>query len=141
MLAASDTQRCRIAHVEDNPADVFLLRHALDTYEISYELDVLPDGLRAMQYVEGIDRGEMRTPDLFILDLNLPIHNGLEVLKRIRASARIAAVPTVILTTSEAEPDWEAAWNLGVELYLRKPTNLDDFTQLGRPLKALIQRF
>ena len=127
-----------ITVVEDNPADVYLLRHALNAHNVNYEMKVLSDGRQAMEYVDAAEKENFEYPELVILDLNLPVCGGLEVLEHIRMSPRLAHVRAVILTTSEARQDRERADALGIEMYLHKPTNLDDFIRLGAPLKLLL---
>ncbi|MCC6590152.1 MAG: response regulator [Bryobacterales bacterium] len=127
-----------IVLVEDNPADVFLFEYALRAHEVGYQLTVFPDGQRAMDFVEQAHRGDVPRPDLFVLDLNLPIYSGLEVLRKIRESPRLQSCKAIILTTSNAPQDRDQATALGISLYLQKPTNLDAFAELGRRLKQAL---
>lgn len=131
-------EKSTIVLVEDNPADVFLFEYALRAHEVLYQLTVFPDGQRAMDFVDQAHRGDVPRPDLFVLDLNLPIYSGLEVLQKIRESPRLKSCKAVILTTSNAPQDREQATALGISLYLQKPTNLDAFADLGRPLKQTL---
>lgn len=134
------TEKPTIVLVEDNPADVFLFEYALKAHEVRYQLQVFADGQRAMDFVEQAHRGDVPRPDLFVLDLNLPIYSGLDVLRKIRESPRLQTCKAVILTTSNAPQDRDQASALGISLYLQKPTNLDAFAELGRPLKEALSR-
>lgn len=127
-----------IVLAEDNPADVFLFEYALKSHDVDYELVVCRDGHEAMAYVEGAHAGSNPMPQLFVLDLNLPIYTGFDVLKKIRESSRLQGCRAVILTTSDGPRDREEAASLGITMYLQKPTNLDDFTELGAPFKKLL---
>ncbi len=123
--------------VEDNSADVLLVREALGTQNLDGELMVLSDGEQALDFIKAVDAGEQRCPDLFILDLNLPKRSGWDVLERIRESAcRVA--PLVVLTSSDNEKDKENAARLGVSRYVRKPTRLAEFLSLGKVFAAMI---
>ena len=132
------TDKPTIVLVEDNPADVFLFEYALRAHQVPYQLTVFGDGQRAMDFVEQAHRGDVPRPDLFVLDLNLPVYSGLEVLRKIRESPRLQSCKAVILTTSNAPQDRDQASALGISLYLQKPTNLDAFAELGRPLKQAL---
>jgi CheY-like chemotaxis protein len=121
---------------EDNPADVYLLREALAA-ECAGEIDVVvaQDGEEALDFVQG--RGAFHAagrPDLIILDLNLPKSDGNDVLKAIRETASLSAVPVVILTSSDSPRDRAAAERLGANHYITKPSDLDDFLALGGQL-------
>lgn len=139
-MARSGTGKTQVLLIEDNPADVFLFRYALDTHDVCYDLSVLTDGGVAMRWVQHAEDDSRELPDLFVLDLNLPVYSGLEILAAMRRSPRLAQAPAVILTTSDGTRDREQARALGAVLYLRKPTNLDDFAALGAPLKELIEK-
>lgn len=130
----------RILLAEDNPADVYLLREALgadDNSEI--ELIVVSDGEEALDFVAGRFPG-VRDVDLVILDLNLPKSDGGDVLRGIRESGVMAAVPVVILTSSDSPRDREAAERLGADCYLTKPSDLDEFLSLGSTLLSYAAR-
>jgi two-component system, response regulator len=119
--------------VEDNPSDVDLTRRALAKGRIANELIVAEDGEEALDYLwrkgahAGRDAGE--SPALILLDLKLPKIPGLEVLRRIRADARTRRAPVVILTSSKEEEDVAAGYDLGVNSYIRKPVDFNQFVQ------------
>ena len=122
---------------EDNPADVYLIRQALEENGISYNLKVAVHG---GEVLDAIVSKPTRIPDLIVLDLNLPRHEGLEILKLIRESNDLSRVPVVILTSSDSPRDRLAASALGADCYIRKPSNLDDFMDIGKTFSNLLSR-
>ncbi|MCP5159486.1 MAG: response regulator [Gammaproteobacteria bacterium] len=124
--------------VEDNPDDEVLTLHALKMNHIGNEVVVARDGAEALDYLFG--RGEYagrnvnELPAVVLLDLNMPKVGGLEVLRQIRADPRTRRQPVVILTTSKEEQDLIASYDLGVNSYVRKPVNFDQFTEAARNL-------
>jgi chemotaxis family two-component system response regulator Rcp1 len=127
----------RILLGEDNPADVYLIRQALEENGITYSLQVAVHGGELMEVMARQPSG---IPDLIVLDLNLPRHEGLEVLKMIRSSSDYARVPVVILTSSDSPKDRVAASALGADCYIRKPSGLEEFMAIGQTLKDLLAR-
>lgn len=124
--------------VEDNPDDEVLTLHALGMNHIGNEVVVARDGAEALDYLFG--RGEYagrnvnELPAVVLLDLNMPKVGGLEVLRQIRADPRTRRQPVVILTTSKEEQDLIASYDLGVNSYVRKPVNFDQFIEAARNL-------
>ncbi len=116
--------------VEDNPSDVDLTRRALAKSHVGNPLVVAEDGQAALDFLFGTGPHEGRDiheqPALILLDLNLPILDGLEVLRRIRADERTRRLPVVILTSSKEQKDLAAGYDLGSNSYIIKPV---DFTQ------------
>jgi CheY-like chemotaxis protein len=117
--------------IEDNPSDVELTRRALHQSRIANELVVAEDGESALDYLWGegahADRDISREPGLILLDLNLPRMSGFDVLIRIRADKRTKRLPVVILTSSKEEQDVAAGYDLGVNSYIRKPVDFEQF--------------
>jgi CheY-like chemotaxis protein len=124
--------------VEDNPADVLLLREVLASHQIQSCLFVAPDGDEAIRFIDDIDRIQLPCPQLIILDLNLPRKSGFEVLARVRSSEKCRDIPVVILSSSEAQKDREQAARLGASSYIRKPSNLRELFSIGEKFKALL---
>ncbi|HTU24254.1 MAG TPA: response regulator [Pirellulales bacterium] len=114
--------------VEDSPTDAGLTRHALSTSVIPNHLHVVEDGEAAIQFLrrQG-DFGNVRRPDLVLLDLNLPRKTGREVLAEIRADAELKSLIVLVLTTSHASEDVVAAYRLNANAYITKPVDLDQF--------------
>lgn len=121
--------------VEDSPGDVRLTQEAFRDANMSIHLHIASDGVEAMSFLnkEGDHAGAPR-PDLILLDLNLPRMDGREVLAHIKADANLRTIPTVILTTSEAEVDIVNSYELQANCYLSKPVQLDAFESLVRSI-------
>ena len=124
--------------VEDNPADVSLLKQALLEHNVELQVVVANDGEKAMRFVEWGHKEAVSAPRLIVLDLNLPKRNGREVLEFIRAAGAWNQVPLVVLSSSSAARDRMDAERLGASRYIRKPLDLDEFMAIGDALKALI---
>jgi two-component system, chemotaxis family, response regulator Rcp1 len=120
--------------VEDNPADVKITQRALRESAFPVELLVVRDGQEAVEYLlrQGSHAGdpEWRSPDLILLDLNLPKLNGLEVLQRIRSTPGLLTVPVVILTTSKRQEDIQETYAAGANTYIEKPQEFARFVQV-----------
>jgi chemotaxis family two-component system response regulator Rcp1 len=123
--------------VEDNAADVDLVREALEEHSVEGELVIVTDGEEAIAFIESVEAGRNSRPDLVLLDLNLPRKNGYEVLKVLQSSMQCGRAPVVILSSSDATQDREKATQLGA-MYLRKPSRLADFLKLGATFKELL---
>ncbi|MFP5373961.1 MAG: response regulator [Gammaproteobacteria bacterium] len=117
--------------VEDNPDDVELTRIAFDEAKIANRLIVVSDGVEALDYLFArgahADRDPDDLPSIVLLDLNLPKVDGREVLQAIRADERTKTLPVVVLTTSTEPFDVEASYALGVNSYIQKPVDFEQF--------------
>jgi len=122
--------------VEDNPDDAELTRLAFAEANVPNPLVVVRDGAEALDYVFArggwAHRDPSRQPALVLLDLNLPKLDGREVLQAIRADTRTRALPVVVLTTSVEPLDLDASYALGVNSYIRKPVDFDQFVSAVR---------
>jgi chemotaxis family two-component system response regulator Rcp1 len=123
--------------VEDSPGDVRLTQEAFRDAEMSIRLHVATDGVEAMAFLrrEGANAKSPR-PDIILLDLNLPKMDGREVLAHIKEDASLKTIPTVILTTSEAEADIVKSYQLHANCYLSKPVQLETFEALVKSIKG-----
>jgi chemotaxis family two-component system response regulator Rcp1 len=121
--------------VEDSPGDVRLTKEAFREANRSIHLHVACDGVEAMAFLrkQGRHAGAPR-PDLILLDLNLPKMDGREVLAHIKEDLDMKTIPTVILTTSEAEADIVISYQLQANCYLSKPVQLDEFEAVVRSI-------
>jgi two-component system, response regulator len=120
--------------VEDNPADVEMTLDALNEHRLANRVHVLRDGAEALDYIMKNVDCKAGVPDKFcprviLLDLKLPKIDGLEVLRRIRADERTRSVPVVVLTSSNEERDRIESYKLGVNSYIVKPVNFEDFAR------------
>lgn len=117
--------------VEDNPGDVRLTEEAFAEAKISNDLHVVRDGESALDFVYR--RGEYEsapTPDLVLLDLNLPKVDGTEVLEAIKTDDALKRIPVIVLTSSSAEEDIVESYELHTNAYLTKPVDPDEFVEL-----------
>ena len=126
--------------VEDNPADVFLVRESLREEGLDCDLQVADDGEQALQFFERVDTGSQTPPDLLLLDLNVPRVGGEQVLERLRKTRQCAGIAVVVITSSESPHDRQKAKDLGADEYFRKPTNLDEFMALGKLVRRLAEK-
>ena len=124
--------------VEDNPDDEALTLRALKKNNIRNRIVVAHNGVEALDYLFGTGAYQGRDlttmPQLTLLDLNLPMIDGLEVLRRLRSDPRTRLLPVVILTSSNEEEDRINGYELGANSYVRKPVNFDSFTEAVRQL-------
>jgi CheY-like chemotaxis protein len=121
--------------VEDNPADVVLLKYGLEEAEAAYDLQVAKDGEEAASILRDIKASNDIRPDLILLDLNLPKRSGHEVLAIVKADTWLRFIPVVILSSSEAPSDIMSAYGHGANSYLRKPSSLDESLDLIRTVE------
>jgi len=125
--------------VEDNEADVFLIREAIEAKKLPMVLDVVTDGEQATLYFDEADGdASMPCPSLVILDINLPKKQGSEVLKHMRRSRRCANALVIAISTSDSGRDREQMTELGVNGYFHKPSEYAAFMKLGDVVKALL---
>ncbi len=124
--------------VEDNPNDVELTLHAFKTHNLMNHIHVVRDGAEALEFIfctgAYADRSINNIPQVILLDLKLPKVDGLEVLRRIKADPRTRLIPVVVLTSSHEERDIVESYRLGVNSYITKPVDFDQFTETVRQL-------
>jgi chemotaxis family two-component system response regulator Rcp1 len=134
-IIGGDGMPIEVLLVEDSPGDVRLTQEAFRDANKSIHLHVASDGLEAMAFLrkEGVHSGAPR-PELILLDLNLPKMDGREVLAHIKEDPGLKTIPTVILTTSEAEADIVKSYQLQANCYLSKPVQLDAFEALVKSI-------
>lgn len=124
--------------VEDNPNDVELTLHAFKRHNLSNRIQVVRDGAEALDFLfctgSYADRRIEDSPKLILLDLKLPKVDGLEVLQQIKSDPRTRALPVVILTSSSEERDIVESYRLGVNSYITKPVDFDQFIEAARQL-------
>lgn len=131
-------ERFLILLIEDSRADAGLVRESLNQYHVAGELVVIPDGDSATRFIESLDAQQTRSPDLVIIDLNLPRVPGLSVLKTMRKSLKCKDATAVVLSSSEIENDRIEALRLGATRYIRKPLRLEEFLSLGAVFKTML---
>ena len=134
-LIGGDGMPIEVLLVEDSPGDVRLTQEAFREANKAIHLHVASDGVEAMAFLkrEGVHARAPR-PELILLDLNLPKMDGREVLAHIKEDPNLKTIPTVILTTSEAEADIVKSYQLQANCYLSKPVQLDAFEALMKSI-------
>lgn len=124
--------------VEDNPDDVELTLRALKKNNIMNNVVVARDGVEALDFIffrgEYRDRDREITVEFILLDLNMPRLGGLEVLRQIRANEKTRLLPVVILTSSKEDKDLLAGYRLGVNSYIQKPVDFNQFCEAVQQL-------
>ena len=116
--------------IDDNPADTDLTAEILSKCKKKFHVNVVSDGAQAMSFLRHQGNyAEAPTPDLLVLDLNLPRKDGRRVLAELKSDPKLSKIPVVVFTTSEADCDVMRSYELGANCYLRKPGNLVDFVE------------
>ena len=136
MNAISKGEPVQILLVEDDPGDVELTKETLADSKLALNLNVVGDGVDALAYLRN--EGEYKdkpTPDMILLDLNLPRKNGREVLTEVKEDAELRRIPVIVLTTSEAEEDVLKSYGLGANCYITKPLGLEQFSKVVRSIE------
>lgn len=120
--------------VEDNEGDIILTLDAFEESKIKTEISVVKNGQEALDFVfkKGLYK-DARNPDIILLDINIPIFNGHEVLKQIKADTNLKKIPVIMLTTSSNPKDINLAYENHSNSYIKKPLDMDEF------LKAILQ--
>jgi CheY-like chemotaxis protein len=121
--------------VEDDPGDVLMTREAFEDNKVANNLYVVNDGVTAMEFLrkEG-QYSDAPTPDLVLLDLNLPRMDGREVLQALKVDEHLRRIPVVVLTTSEAEEDVLRSYSLHANAYVTKPVDFARFIEVVRQI-------
>jgi chemotaxis family two-component system response regulator Rcp1 len=126
----------QILLVEDNEGDILLTTEALETIQLSNEITVIKSGKEAIDYMtQSGSYIEIDLPDLVLLDINIPIKNGLEVLSMIRSHEKSKSIPVIMLTTSSSLSDQNASRQLNANLFITKPTDMDAYEQMIRVIE------
>ncbi|MCJ2533932.1 MAG: response regulator [Candidatus Thermoplasmatota archaeon] len=123
--------------VEDNRDDEELAKIALKNNNITNKMQVVRDGVEALEYLFGsVDSETLKCvgPTVVLLDLKLPKIDGLEVLRRIKTNPVSKKIPVVVLTSSSEEKDLVESYRLGVNSYIRKPVDFNQFTEVVRQI-------
>jgi chemotaxis family two-component system response regulator Rcp1 len=129
----------QILLVEDNDADVYLFRKALETAELQFELTVMRDGAEALAFVRREGKyAASPVPNLVVLDLNLPKDGGIQVLEAIREREPFSNVPVAIVSSSDSPQDRDETGKFGVDRYITKPPDLDEFLAIGQIFRELL---
>jgi two-component system, response regulator len=125
--------------VEDNPDEAILTQRAFKKSEVANKLQIISDGKQALDFLfaQGgyLERDTNDKPILILLDLNLPLVSGLDVLKEVKANPNTAFIPVVVLTSSSEIQDQIESYRLGANDYICKPTGLIEFIEIVKSIK------
>jgi chemotaxis family two-component system response regulator Rcp1 len=136
MTTRNDFQTINILLVEDNPGDIRLTREVLKEGKIQNKLSVVTDGEEAIFFLKKIgEYKDVFTPDLILLDLNLPKKDGREVLAEIKGDPNLVCIPVIILTTSAAEKDILNTYSNHANCYITKPVDFSQFITVIRAIE------
>ncbi len=121
--------------VEDDPGDVLMTREAFEEHKLRNRLTVVPDGVEALAYLRREGKyADAVTPDLILLDLNLPRRDGREVLEEVKRDPDLGRIPVVVLTTSAADEDILRSYQLHANAYVTKPVDFERFISVIRQI-------
>lgn len=131
-----DSKPISILLVEDNPGDVYLTREALKDSKINSTLDVVKDGVECMEFLRHHGKfAEAQTPDVILLDLNLPKKNGREVLAEVKRDNTLRSIPVIVFTSSQSENDIRTSYLLNANCYITKPVDYDEYIRIIRSIE------
>jgi CheY-like chemotaxis protein len=130
-----DPHMLDIVLIEDNSADVFLIRRALKEAGLDFSLRCFKDGEEAMKFVEKVQ--DSAAPDIFLMDWNLPRVHGKDVLRAIGLCGWLSKTPRMVLTSSDSPMDRSDVEGLG-GVFVSKPRSLEEFMQIGRRVKLIL---
>lgn len=126
-----NNQQMKLAHillVEDNEGDILLTLDAFEECKIKTVISVAKNGQEALDFLfKGGAFANVKKPDLILLDINIPIFNGHEVLRRIKADAILKKIPVIMLTTSSNQKDLDEAYGNHCNSYVKKPLEMSEF--------------
>ena len=130
-MIITQTRPVEILLVDDNIGDVVLTKEALKGADFTNRVSIARDGFEALDFLRQTGKfASVPTPDLILLDINMPRKNGCEVLAEIRCDEDLKLIPIVILTSSEAEDDIRRAYEMGANCYVTKPADLDEMVKI-----------
>lgn len=129
-----DADDIEILLVEDNPKDVELTLHALKKHNLANRVYVARDGQEALDFFFDGDQVKAVKPKLVLLDLKLPKVSGVDVLRQLKQNPLTRAIPVVVLTSSTTEKDMVDSYRLGVNSYVRKPIDFNEFIAAAKTL-------
>jgi len=122
--------------VDDNPGDVRLTQEALKEGRVAINLRVANHGQEALEILRPKSGGMRYVPDLILLDLNMPVMDGRQLLQIIKADEGLRCIPVVVLTTSEAEKDILSAYELHANCYIVKPVEFERFMEIVKSIET-----
>ncbi len=135
-MAIPEKRTIEVLVVEDNPGDIRLLKEAFNEHKIKNNLNVVTDGEMAMNYLFKLgEYVNATTPDMILLDLNLPKKDGRQVLSEIKTNDFLRKIPVVVLSTSENENDITNAYDNYANCFISKPLDFNKFMEMIKDLQ------
>ncbi len=126
-----------ILHIDDSEGDIMLMQHAFEEANFSHSLAIAKNGYEALLYLHNIGPNrDCVIPDLILLDINMPLVDGYEVLDTIKNDEKTKHIPVIMFTTSSSEKDILKSYQKHVNSYVVKPENLDDLTDVAKSIQA-----
>ncbi|MFP5042128.1 response regulator [Parasediminibacterium sp. JCM 36343] len=126
-----------ILHVEDSEADILLMQDAMEELHLAHHIEVVRNGYEAIQFLEKKgDYQDKFTPDLILLDINMPLMDGHELLEFIKKNPRTKHIPVLMLTTSSSQTDIMKSYQEYANSYIVKPHNVDDFASVANAIES-----
>ena len=123
--------------VEDNEGDIFLIKEALEEGKIVNKISVTKDGKEAIDFLEKKEKYKNEeTPDLILLDVNLPKKNGYEVLQYIKTAENLKQIPVIMLTTSSSEKDVLLSYKNHANCFITKPLDVNNFLTIVSSIES-----
>jgi CheY-like chemotaxis protein len=119
--------RFSILHIDDDKVDTMIIGRAIRKLGEAYHVDSAHNGLDALMMLKGMSDVKIKKPDIILLDINMPLMNGLEFLKELRDDPDLSSIHVCVLTTSSDESDIETAQRYNVAGYIIKPLNISEF--------------
>lgn len=139
MSGGAAAQTFKILLMEDNPADVYLFRESLKAAELKVDLTIIENGADGLSFARRQEQyAESPIPDLVVLDLNLPRTGGVSILEAMRQNEDLEAVPVFIMTSTSGPREKARAMELGIDRFITKPQDLEDFLKIGYLVKETL---
>jgi len=125
-----------ILHIDDSEGDIMLMQHAFEEANFFHSLSTAKNGYEALLFLNKVGLSEQKnTPDLILLDINMPIMDGYEFLDTIKNDDKIKHIPVIMFTTSSSEKDVLKSYQKHANSYVVKPENLDDLTDIAKSIQ------
>lgn len=138
LTSARTAEKLRVLLVEDCAPDVYLIREALRREGLDVDMKVAEDGEQAAQWLGNLDLSNEPWPNLILLDLNTPRCEGKELLQKIKRAPRGRSIPVIVITSSNSPADREDAFRFGASWYFRKPSDLNEFMEIGAVVRHIL---
>jgi DNA-binding response OmpR family regulator len=130
----------RVLVIEDNSSDVFLLERAMNKQDLRFELVHLTNGAAALAFIRRQGAyADAAIPKLILVDLNLSKYSGEDILRAVRDAKHLAGVPVCVWSSSQSQRDRTMMMDLGVARFITKPSGLDQFMEIGKIIKELLE--